>query len=152
MTNIKFFCRAIPYDSRLKAILMVRNRNQRWWYAPGGSWRYSQETLPECAEREVFEETGVKVKAIKPVYFQTLYVKKDDLLRFEQFWIVAPTGSKAVPAGHLDNFGEVAEARWFTRSEMRNEIVYPKIMNDSFWKDVAKILQEETRYIGHFVI
>ncbi|PRO65583.1 NUDIX hydrolase [Alkalicoccus urumqiensis] len=49
----------IPYDGR---ILMIKKPRRGWWYPPGGKME-SEELVTEAVEREVYEETGLTIKA-----------------------------------------------------------------------------------------
>ncbi|MDQ5988163.1 MAG: Bifunctional NMN adenylyltransferase/Nudix hydrolase [Syntrophus sp. SKADARSKE-3] len=51
-------------------VLMIKRAakpNQNLWAIPGGMLELG-ETLQEGAEREIFEETGIRIKAGKPIY------------------------------------------------------------------------------------
>lgn len=55
--------RAIILNSKGE-LLLVSNSENGIWFAPGG-WVDGFETLEETCVREVYEETGVKVKPVK---------------------------------------------------------------------------------------
>ncbi len=152
MTEMRILCRVITYDPATCSILLVRNRNQKWWYAPGGAWDYTLESILECAKREVFEETGVHVNITRFLYVQTLYIEKQDSTWLEQFWLAEPAGNTEIPQRHIDRFGVVDKVSWFTQAKVQTITVYPEIIKKSFWNVVAKIIQEEDRYLGHFIL
>lgn len=152
MHDLRVLCRVVTYDPATHSILLVRNRDQKWWCAPGGGWDHAQETILECAKREALEETGVQVNIIKLLYVQTLYIKKQDSTWFEQFWLAEPDGNTEVPQGHIDQHGVVDEARWFNKEEVQTITAYPEILKTTFWDVVAGVIQEKNRYLGHFVL
>ena len=151
MPELRVLCRVVTYDPATRSILLVRNRGQKWWCAPGGAWDYAQETILECAKREALEETGVQVNIAKFLYVQTLYVKKQDSTWLEQFWLAKPAGSVEIPQGQIDQHGVVDEACWFNQTEVQTITVYPEVLRNTFWDVVAGVIQEKNRYLGHFV-
>jgi 8-oxo-dGTP pyrophosphatase MutT (NUDIX family) len=94
MYELRVLCRVVTYDPATHSILLVRNRDQKWWCAPGGGWDHAQETILECAKREAFEETGVQVNIVKLLYVQTLHIKKQNSIWLEQFWLAEPPERK----------------------------------------------------------
>lgn len=152
MTELRILCRVVTYDPATRSVLLVRNRGQKWWCAPGGGWDHAQETILECAKREALEETGIQVNILKFLYAQTLNIKKQDSVWLEQFWLAEPAGGAEIPRGHIDQHGVVDEARWFTRTEMQAITIYPEALKSTFWEIVDGLLQEDNRYLGHFVL
>ncbi|MDP3800120.1 MAG: NUDIX hydrolase [bacterium] len=152
MTELRIVCRVAIYNLTTSSILFVRNRDQKWWCLPGGGWNHAEETILDCAKREVLEETGVQAKIIKLLCAQTLHIKKQDSIWLEQFWLAEPVGSTKVPQRHIDQYGVVDEARWFSKEEMETIIVYPEFFRTIFWDVVIGIIQEQDRYLGHFVL
>lgn len=152
MSELRVVCRVITYDPVTCSILLVRNRGQEWWYAPGGGLDIPSESILENAKREVFEETGIYVNITRFLYLQTLYIEKQDSTWLELFWLAEPVGNTEISQKHTDQFGVVEEAAWFTYSEIQTITVYPEIIKKSFWNVVARIIQEEDRYLGHFVL
>lgn len=152
MSKLRVLCRVVTFDPITRSILLVRNRGQKWWYAPGGGWNHAQETILDCAKREAFEESGIRVNIIKLLYAQTLCITKEGSTRFEQFWLAEPAGSTKIPKKHTDQFGAVEEARWFNQIEVQNITIYPEVLKKSFWVSVFRIIEEENRYLGHFIL
>lgn len=152
MQTLRVLCRVVTYDPATRSILLVRNRDQNWWCAPGGGWDHTQETILECAKREALEETGVQVNIAKLLYVQTLYIKKQDSIWLEQFWIAELVGNNEVPQGHIDQYGVVDEARWFSKEEAQTITVYPEVLKNAFWDIIDNVLREKDRYLGHFVL
>jgi len=140
------------YDIRDNTILLVRNHGQDWWYMPGGEWNYAEEDICECVKREVFEETGIHVNIVKFGYVQNIFMKEKNSIWLELFWLAVPVDKKQILITHIDEFGLVAEAKWFNKTEILQIKIYPEIIKQIFWKDVESILNETDRYIGFFSI
>ncbi len=152
MPELRVICRVVTYNPATRSILLVRNHGQKWWCAPGGGWGYTQETILECAKREAFEESGIRVNITRLLYVQTIYLNKQNSIRLEQFWLAEPVGSIEIPQKHVDQFGTVDEAHWFNYMEIQAITVYPEILKKSFWDSVSRITEENNRYLGHFVL
>lgn len=63
-SKIKLGCSAILVDENSERILLVKRADNREWCLPGGGMDPG-ENIKECCIREVYEETGLKVKIIK---------------------------------------------------------------------------------------
>ena len=92
------------------------------WAIPGGSVEIG-ETLQEAAEREILEETGVKILAGKPVYtFDVIDRDEDGKIRFHYVIIdLAADYVSGVPVAGDD----AAEARWVSADEIHALEVSP---------------------------
>lgn len=152
MRELRILCRVVTYDPTTNSILLVRNKGQNWWCAPGGGWDYDKETILSCAQREVYEEAGIQVEIKKLLYLQTLHIEEQDSLWIEQFWFAEPSGDTTIPQQHVDHHGIVDEARWFSRTEAEAITVYPAAIGKAFWEIIPAIRQEANRYLGHFVL
>ena len=107
-------------------ILLVKRGNppaKGVWAIPGGSVELG-ETLEQAAQREVLEETGIRVRAGKPVYsFESIERDKDGQVRFH-YYIVD------LEAEYLDGeirAGDDAEkAQWVALDQLDRMDVNPK--------------------------
>jgi len=152
MKNLRVLCRVITYNSKNMSILLVRNENQKWWCLPGGGWDHNQESMLECASREILEETGIRVEITKLLYTQTLYIKAEKKTWLEHFWLANPIGSTEIPMNHDDKHGMVDEARWFTKNDIQEITVYPIVFKTKFWDIINLVMDEPDRYLGHFIV
>lgn len=96
------------------SVLLVKRRdppNQAQWAIPGGSIRLG-ESLQQAAEREILEETGVRIRAGKPVYIFDV-IDRDPEGRIRYHYVITDLLAKYVggePAPHDD----AVDARWLS--------------------------------------
>lgn len=152
MDDLRVLCRVVTYNAKKASILLVRNKNQKWWCLPGGGWDHNKELILDCATRETYEETGIQVKISKFLYTQTLHLVEDNKTWLEHFWLAEPVNDIEIPLNHIDEHGVVEEARWFTKQEIQEITVYPTLFKTSFWDNINLVINEPDRYIGHFKI
>jgi ADP-ribose pyrophosphatase YjhB (NUDIX family) len=141
--------RAVIYDPENKALLLVRNRDDDYWYIPGGGWEAEQENILECAAREVKEETGLDVTVGRLLYMQEFHASPERVI-FEPFFLATVKGSTALDANHIDTDpdGSVGEARWFTRQELAQAEVYPQAFKERFWDEIEGMMEGKDRFLG----
>jgi len=100
-------------------VLLVRRgqapaKNQ--WAIPGGSVKIG-ETLQQAAEREILEETGVQIRAAKPVYtFDVIERDGEGKVRFH--YVIVDLAADYV-AGDPAAGDDAIEARWVSAEEIR---------------------------------
>lgn len=117
-------------------ILLVRHFRpgiHDFWSGPGGGVERSEE-LHEAAEREAFEETGLRVAALRMAYIDELI---DDSGRLVRFWFLAElvSGESDVSANPAP--GEaIIEAGWFSRDGLPRGHVFPEVLRYRFWEDL----------------
>ena len=110
---------ALIFDKTTGKILLTRREDNGRWCLPGGGMDPG-ESAAEACEREVFEETGLQVKATKLV---GIYTSPDILVEY-------PDGNKIQPVafsfeveitgGTLGLSDETTEVGYFTIEEMEN--------------------------------
>jgi len=81
--KIRFGCSAVIFDETRKKVLLTRRADNGLWCVPGGAME-SGESVSETCEREVLEETGLKVRAMRLV---GVYSNPDEL-------VIYPDGTK----------------------------------------------------------
>ena len=147
--KIRNVTRVVTYDSENNKILLVKNRDQDFWYPPGGGWDYDKESIVQCAEREVSEETGLKVKIIRLLYLQEFHDSADSI-SFETVWLAKPATKTELSELHVDQDvdGKVEKAQWFSKDDIQNIKVFPRRLQNSFWDNVDKFMQDEDPFIG----
>jgi 8-oxo-dGTP diphosphatase len=99
-------------------VLLVRRGKppaEDLWAIPGGSVEIG-ETLKVAAEREIFEETGITIRALEPVYtFDVIERDADDRTRFH--YVIVDLTADYV-RGDLRAGGDAAAARWVSSDEI----------------------------------
>lgn len=99
-------------------VLLVRRRdapNAGQWAIPGGSVHLG-ETLVAAAEREVLEETGVRVRAGRPIYAFDR-VDRDDAHRVRHHYIIVDLLAEYVTGEPVPG-DDALEARWLAPEDL----------------------------------
>ncbi len=114
-------------------LLFVSNEN-KYWYIPGGQLE-GEETLLQCAEREVFEETGLVVKAGRLVnVLECLDIERDIhriCFYFETRLISGTLRSDWVDLG----YNVVQHRRFFSIDEIiDNRNMLPRFLTKGEWR------------------
>ena len=118
------------------AILLVTHAPETFWVAPGGH-ASPGESLPDCARREVWEETGVAIEVGRLVSVEEWLDPTNNAHKVECYFL-ATTAAAQVPADWPDSGGAVRQGRFFTRGEIASlPAVYPTLLYDEFWTRLA---------------
>jgi ADP-ribose pyrophosphatase len=99
-------------------VLLVKRKfppKQGEWAIPGGSVNLG-ETLQEAAEREIEEETGLTIKAKKPVYTFDL-IERDPEGKILFHYVIVDLRADYI-SGDLLPADDVSDARWFAPDEI----------------------------------
>lgn len=113
---------------RTGRILLERRADCGWWCLPGGKIDPG-ETLEQCAEREAFEETGLRVELdtllgifSDPTRRTVRYPDNGDLRQLvDAAWLATPSG------GSLKKSPESLDLRWFHPHEIPLHTVPPVV-------------------------
>jgi 8-oxo-dGTP diphosphatase len=113
---------------RNNRVLLVRRAqppSQDLWAIPGGRVEIG-ETLQEAAEREIFEETGITIRAEEPVYTFD-YIERDgsELPRFH--YVIIDLTAEYV-RGETRAGDDAADVRWVSAEELDDLEVSAKTM------------------------
>ncbi|MDJ0871437.1 MAG: NUDIX hydrolase [Gammaproteobacteria bacterium] len=101
-------------------VLLVKRRdppNEGQWAIPGGSVRLG-ETLQEAAERELHEETGIRIRAGRPVYIFDV-IQRDPEGRIEYHYVITDLWSEYLGGEPMPR-DDALDARWFTPADMES--------------------------------
>ena len=127
MDNIeKHFCVSVfVYDQNTKKFLLVKHKKMGIWVQPGGHVELNEDP-EEAAIREVYEETGVRIKIIgerKPRdcdYILPLAIQKnivnDNHIHMDFVYVAYLDGSNELTL----NEGESTDIAWISLEEMKN--------------------------------
>lgn len=104
-------------------VLLVRRGQppaEDLWAIPGGSVEIG-ETLQQAAEREIWEETGIRIRAAKPVYtFDVIERDESQGIRFH--YVIIDLSADYV-SGELAAGDDAVEARWVSAEEIKTLVV-----------------------------
>jgi len=103
-----------------ECILLVRRGQppaEDLWAIPGGSVEIG-ETLQEAAEREILEETGIRIRASKPIYtFEVIDRDAAGKVRFH--YVIVDLVADYV-MGEPSPGDDAIEARWVSAGEIND--------------------------------
>ena len=106
------------------------------WAIPGGKVLWG-ETLQNAAEREILEETGIVIKAGRPIYtFDFMEYHDNDRLRFH--YVIVDLAAEYI-AGELLAGDDAIDARWVSEQEIAQ-------LNIS--TETLKLLRDRFRFGG----
>ncbi|MFL7838351.1 MAG: NUDIX domain-containing protein [Candidatus Promineifilaceae bacterium] len=121
-----------------------------WWVPPGGGVEAVDGDIFDTVQRETFEETGLAVELGRVVYIREYFEAETDTLHFELF-LSSSGHSGRLTIRNVQGSGPdehfIKDARWFHRKDLQDTVVYPEILKDSFWDDLAADYPQ-TRYLG----
>ncbi len=116
---VRVGCSAVIFDDKREKILLTQRTDNGRWCLPGGQLE-AGESAAEACEREVWEETGLKVRAKKLL---GVYSNPDQL-------VIYPDGNKAffvvlnfeveVLAGELGLSNETTAFGYYSLQEMES--------------------------------
>ena len=108
-----------------ECVLLVRRGQppaEDLWAIPGGGVEIG-ETLREAAERELLEETGIQIRALKPIYtFDVIDRDTDGKVRFH--YVIVDLAADYVD-GEPQPGDDALEARWVSAKEINDLEVSP---------------------------
>ena len=107
---------AIVFDN--DRVLLVRRGqppSQDLWAIPGGRVKLG-ETLQEAAEREILEETGIRIRAGEPVYTFD-YIERDGTSRPRFHYVIVDLRADFID-GELRAGDDAADVRWVSAAEL----------------------------------
>lgn len=128
-------------------VLLVHHYQENafdFWVLPGGGVE-ENEGIFRAAEREVLEETNLKVKAIKMVYIEEFM---DEGKYVCKFWVLCKMEKGMLSIEHKGkNEGYIKDAKFFSEEELRGLDVFPEILKSDFWQGLDSGFPE-IKYLG----
>ncbi len=131
----------IVRDSEILLVQHVHPRTKAaWWVPPGGGLDDTDSSLFVCAAREAFEETGLKVSLSRIVYIREFVDKEYEAFNLELFLLADkftgyPSLKNVAGCGPDEHY--IKDLKWMSRDEMAGIPVYPDILKNQFWIDLA---------------
>ena len=105
---------------RKNRVLLVLRSNppaQDQWAIPGGRVELG-ETLQTAAEREVLEETGIRIRAGKPIYTFDA-IDRDDAGRVRYHYVIVDLEAGYI-SGEPAPDDDARDARWISEAELKD--------------------------------
>ena len=115
--KLRFGCSAVIFDESRAKALLTRRTDNGLWCVPGGAME-SGESAAEACEREVFEETGLKVRV---KHLVGVYSNPDQLVIYpdgNKVHIVVMGFEAEIIGGKLGLSNETTDVGFFTLIEM----------------------------------
>jgi ADP-ribose pyrophosphatase len=122
-----------------KVLLVLRGQApaKGMWAIPGGSVELG-ETLQAAAEREVMEETGLRVKAGEVVYLFDA-IQRDASGAVKYHYVILDLLAEALnPDQPLHPSDDVTDAGWFTLNELEAPELYVSDATRTLLKNLMK--------------
>ena len=137
-----------------ESVLLVEHQDPHspspFWVPPGGGLEEDDESIFACAKREVFEETGLSITASKIAYIREFKDHPASTIHLEVF-VIADSFEGEITLENLPedspDFSTITAARWLTRSDIRDLVVFPEELKEEFWQH-AKDGFPTTVYLG----
>ncbi len=112
--------------------LLFVSDNGDYWYLPGGRLE-GKESLTDCVEREVYEETGLMVKAGNLLHVLECFDLKDNLHKIH-FYFQTTLLDGALSETWRDEGGSVQFRRYFNLPEIKkNSKILPRFLVGGDW-------------------
>ncbi|MEJ6478288.1 MAG: NUDIX hydrolase [Octadecabacter sp.] len=131
-----------PIRLATRAVLMQENRlllvnaykgRSDLWCAPGGGAELHQ-SLPDNLAREVFEETGLRIRVGLPCLLNEFHDPDGDFHQVDVYFRCT-LESGALDDAWQDPEGIVTSRRWVTRAELAEMRVKPDSLAAVAWQD-----------------
>lgn len=117
--ELRLGCSAVIFDDSRQKVLLTQRSDNGHWCLPGGHME-SGESAAEACEREVFEETGLKVRATRLL---GVYSNPDQLVVYKdgnKAFFVVLNFEVEVMEGKPGLSDETTDFGWFTLAEMES--------------------------------
>ena len=112
-------CSAVIFDAEREKILLTRRTDNGRWCLPGGA-SDPGESVEETCVREVWEETGLRVRVTRLI---GVYSSPDVVIAYKdgnRWQIISLSFEAEVTGGELGLSDETTEIGYFTQSEIQS--------------------------------
>lgn len=126
--QLRIGCSAIIFDAKREKVLLTRRTDNGRWCLPGGGME-SGESVAEACEREVWEETGLKVRVKRLL---GVYSNPDQLVIYNdgnKVFMVVLNFEVEIIEGELGLSNETTEVGYFSLAEMENMLMHGQHKN-----------------------
>ena len=141
--TLKVGCAAVIWDDAREKILLTRRSDNGKWCLPGGAMD-AGESATEAVEREVLEETGLRVRAARLI---GVYTSPDMVIEYtdgNRYQLVALSFEAERVAGEPTLSNETTEVGYFTPQQIRSmDLVehHPQRIADALTNQVAAFVR-----------
>ncbi len=134
-------------------VLLIKHVNpetgETWWVPPGGGIQ-GAESIFEAAKREAKEEANLDIETGKVCYVRQFIYEEFDQNNAD-FYITAKVVGGDEHIGNLKGMGGdehfIKELKYFSQKEIADITVYPSVLRDIVWQDLAKGFPE-LKFLG----
>ena len=152
-SNMDFGLRVGTVVEREEALLLVRHEKQDrkpYWVLPGGRLEPG-ETIPECAERELMEETGLKGRFAGVLYVSEFLQEGRHTVDVTA-WVEVGEGGEAQlgsdPEVEEGSDATLKDVRWVGFEELEEMTVLPEFVRNRIVEDQAHGWPTSKVYLG----
>jgi ADP-ribose pyrophosphatase YjhB (NUDIX family) len=121
-----------------------------WWIPPGGGLSSRDNSILDCAVREVFEETGLHVELGKLVYLREFMDTRRSMHHMELFFL-GKTFEGELTIDNIYGNGPdetyIKALAWLDKAQLQEVLVFPKHLAHGFWEDLSRGFPE-VRHLG----
>jgi len=117
--KIRLACSAVIFDEAREKVLLTRRADNGQWCLPSGGVEPG-ESVTETCEREVLEETGLKVQVERLI---GVYSNPNYLMEYadgNSFQIIALSFEAVVISGEIGLSDETTDIRYFPLTDIEN--------------------------------
>lgn len=127
-------------------ILFVSDEG-KYWYTPGGRLE-PDESMEACVEREIFEETGLVVKAGPLLFVQECLDIKDSTHKIH-FYFLTSVQTGTVSEHWFDTGGSVKYRQFFSPSDIKNDThIVPRFLMALEWDEAFTVQENLSRHLN----
>jgi 8-oxo-dGTP diphosphatase len=136
---LKHRIRAAALIVKDERILLVQGEDPDFgvhFAPPGGGLEAEDDSIPACARREAFEETGLQLGPLSLVYVREFHELRKDTLNVEMYFLAHSFTGEATTANTCGKDDEqyIKGLQWFSREEMVGVTIFPAMLKDEFWQ------------------
>ncbi|MBV9453653.1 MAG: NUDIX hydrolase [Rubrobacter sp.] len=152
-SGMEFSIRIGVIVEREGVLLLVRHKKSDWetyWVLPGGRLEPG-ETIPNCAERELLEETGLRGRFTRVLYVSEFLAENRHTVDVTAQVEVNPSEEAQLGSDPEEEAGSertLQELHWVRFEELGRITLLPGFIRDRIAKDAARNWQGGEVYLG----